>query len=81
MRMLAVLLLAASWVCGVPVARAAVPESPRLRVIGVADGLPSSNVNGMARVLAAGLLRRSISWRQCGQKQQRKNAASTYRSL
>ena len=49
MRMLAVLLLAVSWVCGVPVARAAVPESPRLRVIGVADGLPSSNVNGMAQ--------------------------------
>ncbi|HEY0662526.1 MAG TPA: ATP-binding protein [Lysobacter sp.] len=30
-------------------AHAGVPESPRLRVIGVADGLPSSNVNGMAQ--------------------------------
>lgn len=47
--MLAVLLLAASCVCAMPAARAAVPESPRLRVIGVADGLPSSNVNGMAQ--------------------------------
>ncbi|MFD0739328.1 ATP-binding protein [Lysobacter koreensis] len=27
---------------------AAIPESPRLRLIGVEDGLPSSNVNGMA---------------------------------
>ncbi|MGH8077728.1 MAG: ligand-binding sensor domain-containing protein, partial [Lysobacter sp.] len=48
MRMWAGLLLAAAWVCAVPVAQAAVPESPRLRVIGVADGLPSSSVNGMA---------------------------------
>ena len=48
MRKVLVLLLAA-WVCGAPMAQAAVPESPRLRVIGVADGLPSSNVNGMAQ--------------------------------
>ncbi len=49
MRKLAVLLLAASWVCAAPMARAAVPESPRLRVIGVADGLPSSAVRGLAQ--------------------------------
>ncbi|MBT2745114.1 response regulator [Lysobacter sp. ISL-42] len=29
-------------------ARAAVPEAPRARIIGVPDGLPSSKVNGMA---------------------------------
>ena len=39
MRILAVL-LAGLWLGGAPLARAAVPESPRLRVIGVADGLP-----------------------------------------
>ena len=48
MQRVAVLLLAA-WVCGAPLARSAVPESPLLRVIDVADGLPSSNVNGMAQ--------------------------------
>ena len=48
MRRVMVLLLAAClW--GGPMARAEVPESPRLRVIGVADGLPSSNINGMAQ--------------------------------
>ena len=48
MRMQGVLLVAA-WLCGAPMVRAALPESPRLRVIGVAEGLPSSNVNGMAQ--------------------------------
>ncbi len=41
--------LVAAWMGGAPVARAALPESPRLRVVGVAEGLPSSNVNGMAQ--------------------------------
>ena len=49
MRMTTGLLLAA-WLGGcAPLAQAAVPETPLLRVIGVADGLPSSNVNGMAQ--------------------------------
>ncbi|WP_051884547.1 hybrid sensor histidine kinase/response regulator [Lysobacter antibioticus] len=39
----ACLCLGASWAAG-----AAVPEVPRARIIGVADGLPSSKVNGMA---------------------------------
>lgn len=30
-------------------AQAAVPESPRLRIVGVEDGLPSSHVTGLAR--------------------------------
>ncbi|MFP7722088.1 hybrid sensor histidine kinase/response regulator [Lysobacter sp. A3-1-A15] len=38
-----VLLLAAM------LARAAGPDAPRPRILGVADGLPSSNVNGLAR--------------------------------
>ena len=49
MRMTTGLLLAAWLGCCAPLAQAAVPEMPRLRVIGVADGLPSSNVNGMAQ--------------------------------
>ncbi len=49
MRIVAGLLLAAWCACAVSWVRAGVPESPRLRVIGVDDGLPSSNVNGMAQ--------------------------------
>jgi len=44
----AIIALWGVW-CVVAVAQAGVPESPRLRVIGVAEGLPSSNVNGMAQ--------------------------------
>lgn len=49
MRKWAGLLLAAAWGCTAPAAWAALPESPRLRVIGVADGLPSSAVLGLAQ--------------------------------
>ncbi|SDW65204.1 ligand-binding sensor domain-containing protein [Lysobacter enzymogenes] len=43
----------ALWLCAglaaaAPWAAAGVPEAPRARIIGVADGLPSSKVNGMA---------------------------------
>ena len=47
MRLATVLL--AAWAGGAPMARAAVPEAPRLRVFGVADGLPSSTINGLAQ--------------------------------
>jgi signal transduction histidine kinase/ActR/RegA family two-component response regulator/sugar lactone lactonase YvrE len=43
----AIIALWGVW-CLFAFAHAGVPESPRLRVVGVADGLPSSSVNGMA---------------------------------
>ena len=41
--------LAAVACAAVTLARAAGPETPRPRLLGVADGLPSSNINGLAR--------------------------------
>ena len=41
--------LAVLALVAVTVARAAGPETPRPRMVGVAEGLPSSNVNGLAR--------------------------------
>ncbi|MGO1073764.1 ATP-binding protein [Lysobacter sp. CA199] len=46
--MLRTLLCACLCVCAPFAAGAGVPEAPRARIIGVADGLPSSKVNGMA---------------------------------
>ncbi|WP_082124154.1 hybrid sensor histidine kinase/response regulator [Lysobacter capsici] len=46
--MLRSLLCACLGLCAAFAATGAVPEAPRARIIGVADGLPSSKVNGMA---------------------------------